>query len=65
MKIQTAALMLSLAASASSFAPQRPGTARQSVAVNLLKDDVEREAFDKALGREVRRKRIGLGVLYA
>lgn len=53
MKIQTAALMLSLAASASSFAPQRSATARQSVAVNLLKDDVEREAFDKALGREL------------
>ena len=56
MKIESAALILALAASASAFAPANVPTSVRSntVSLNILKDDVDKAELDKALGREVR-----------
>jgi hypothetical protein len=55
MKIESAALFLALAASATAFAPSGMSAVRSnSVSLNILKDDVEKAELDKALGREVR-----------
>ena len=55
MKIESAALFLALAASATAFAPSGMSAVRSnSVSLNILKDEVEKSELDKALGREVR-----------
>lgn len=55
MKIESAALFLAFAASATAFAPSGMSAVRSnSVSLNILKDDVEKAELDKALGREVR-----------
>eukprot|EP00562_Extubocellulus_spinifer_P010954 CAMPEP_0178512366 /NCGR_PEP_ID=MMETSP0696-20121128/22852_1 /TAXON_ID=265572 /ORGANISM="Extubocellulus spinifer, Strain CCMP396" /LENGTH=332 /DNA_ID=CAMNT_0020142191 /DNA_START=34 /DNA_END=1032 /DNA_ORIENTATION=- len=55
MKIESAALILALAASASAFAPANVPTFVRSntVSLNILKDDVDKAELDKALGREI------------
>mmetsp|Transcript_29802 Transcript_29802/g.60495 ORF Transcript_29802/g.60495 Transcript_29802/m.60495 type:complete len:333 (-) Transcript_29802:1137-2135(-) len=55
MKIESAALILALAASASAFAPANVPTSVRSntVSLNILKDDVDKAELDKALGREI------------